>query len=78
MLGQRIGYIRVSTLDQNPERQLDNINVDRIFTDKASGKDTKRPELDALMCFVRTGDSGRCHQSRVDENGRSMSWINLQ
>lgn len=43
MIGQRIGYIRVSTFDQNPERQLDNIGVDRIFTDKASGKDTKRP-----------------------------------
>ena len=45
MPGQRIGYVRVSTLDQNPERQLDNIQVDRIFTDKASGKDATRPQL---------------------------------
>lgn len=70
MLGQRIGYIRVSTLDQNPERQLDNINVDRIFTDKASGKDTKRPELDALMCFVRTGDTVVVHS--MDRLARNL------
>ena len=56
MKGQRIGYIRVSTLDQNPERQLENIQVDRVFTDKASGKDVKRPQLEALMNFVRDGD----------------------
>lgn len=56
MIGQRIGYIRVSTFDQNPERQLGGIEVDRSFTDKASGKDTKRPELEALMRFARTGE----------------------
>jgi DNA invertase Pin-like site-specific DNA recombinase len=39
MVGQRIGYIRVSTLDQHTERQLDGIEVDRTFTDKAAGKD---------------------------------------
>lgn len=70
MLGQRIGYIRVSTLDQNPERQLDNINVDRIFTDRASGKDTKRPELDALMCFVRTDDTVVVHS--MDRLARNL------
>jgi DNA invertase Pin-like site-specific DNA recombinase len=43
MLGQHIGYIRVSTLDQHTERQLDSIEVDKTFTDKASGKDPKRP-----------------------------------
>ena len=42
MSGQRIGYIRVSTLDQHTERQLDGIELDKTFTDKASGKDTKR------------------------------------
>ena len=56
MNGQRIGYVRVSTFDQNPERQLENIQVDRIFTDKASGKDVRRPQLEALMGFVRVGD----------------------
>ncbi|HBJ1733481.1 TPA: hypothetical protein LA479_004903, partial [Salmonella enterica] len=41
MTGQRIGYIRVSTFDQNPERQLEGVKVDRAFSDKASGKDVR-------------------------------------
>src|SRR5687768_11759596 len=56
MSGQRIGYIRVSTLDQHTERQLDGIQVDKTFSDKASGKDTKRPQLELLLSFVRSGD----------------------
>ena len=56
MPGQRIGYVRVSSFDQNPERQLENISVNKVFTDKASGKDTKRPELEALLAFAREGD----------------------
>ncbi|WP_449820726.1 recombinase family protein [Massilia orientalis] len=44
MHGQRIGYIRVSSFDQNPERQLDHVQVDKQFIDKASGKDTLRPQ----------------------------------
>jgi DNA invertase Pin-like site-specific DNA recombinase len=43
MVGQRIGYIGVSTIDQHVERQLDGIQLDRTFIDEASGKDTKRP-----------------------------------
>lgn len=57
MARQRIGYIRVSTLDQNPERQLEDISVDRTFVDKASGKDFHRPELEALIDFIRSGDT---------------------
>jgi DNA invertase Pin-like site-specific DNA recombinase len=56
MKGQRIGYVRVSTIDQNTERQLDGIELDRIFTDKASGKNTDRPQLELLCSFVREGD----------------------
>jgi DNA invertase Pin-like site-specific DNA recombinase len=41
MHGQHIGYIRVSTLDQHTERQLEGIEVDKTFLDKASAKDTK-------------------------------------
>ncbi len=40
MTGQRIGYVRVSTLDQNEKRQLEGQVLDRLFTDKASGRDT--------------------------------------
>ena len=45
MPGQRIGYIRVSSFDQNPERQLEGVQLDRIFTDKASGKEVILPLL---------------------------------
>lgn len=45
------------TFEQNPDRQLEGVNVDRTFTDKASGKDAKRPQSEALMRFARTGDT---------------------
>lgn len=48
MTGQRIGYVRVSTLDQSTARQLDGIDVDHTFEDKAYGKDANRPELERL------------------------------
>src|SRR5271168_111005 len=53
---KRVGYVRVSTLDQNTERQLDVQELDKIFTDKASGKDTKRPQLQAAVDYLREGD----------------------
>ncbi len=59
--GQRVGYIRVSTLDQNTERQLDGIELDKAFTDRASGKDTKRPQLAAALEYVREGDTLLVH-----------------
>lgn len=57
MAGERVGYIRVSRVDQNPERQLDSIAVDRTFTDKASGKAVQRPALDAMLTHLRDGDT---------------------
>jgi hypothetical protein len=48
MKGHIIGYIRVSTFEQNTDRQLEGIKLDKVFTDKASGKDTKSPALDAI------------------------------
>ena len=56
MKGQTIGYVRVSTVDQNDDRQLVGVEVDRIFTDKTSGKDTNRPGFLLMMQFVREGD----------------------
>lgn len=70
MSGQRIGYVRVSSFDQNPERQLENVTVDRVFTDKASGKDTKRPELERLLAFVREGDTVIVHS--MDRLARNL------
>lgn len=59
--GQMIGYVRVSTLDQNTERQLEGMALDKVFTDKASGKDTDRPQLQAALEYVREGDKLVCH-----------------
>jgi DNA invertase Pin-like site-specific DNA recombinase len=60
MAGQRIGYVR-STLDQNETRQLEGQVLDRIFTDKASGRDTARPELTELLRFAHDGDTVVVH-----------------
>jgi hypothetical protein len=46
--GQRVGYLRVSSLDQNEVRQLEGLALNKTFTDKASGKDVKRPQLEAM------------------------------
>ncbi len=70
MQGQRIGYIRVSSFDQNPERQLEHIQVDKVFIDKASGKDTQRPQLDVLLSFVREGDTVVVHS--MDRLARNL------
>ena len=51
-----VGYRRVSTFDQNTERQLEGVKLDKVFTDKASGKDTKRPQLQAAREYLREGD----------------------
>jgi DNA invertase Pin-like site-specific DNA recombinase len=61
MTGQRVGYVRVSTLDQNTIRQLDGLVVDSVYTDKASGKDQNRPQLEAMISFVRAGDTVLVH-----------------
>lgn len=55
----KIGYVRVSTKDQNLDRQFEKLkeeNVTIIFEDKLSGKDTKRPEFQKLLEYVRQGD----------------------
>jgi DNA invertase Pin-like site-specific DNA recombinase len=70
MVGQRIGYIRVSTLDQHVERQLDGVDLDRTFTDHASGKDAKRPQLDLLLRYVREGDTVIVHS--MDRLARNL------
>jgi hypothetical protein len=45
MSGKIIGYVRVSTIEQNTSRQLEGIHLDKCFEDKASGKNTNRPAL---------------------------------
>lgn len=70
MTGQRIGYVRVSTLDQSTARQLDGVNVERVFEDKASGKDVNRPELERMIDFAREGDTVLVHS--MDRLARNL------
>lgn len=70
MKGQRIGYIRVSTIEQNTARQLEGVQVDRLFEDKASGKDVHRPALAELLQFVREADLVICHS--MDRLARNL------
>ena len=70
MDGQRVGYVRVSSFDQNPDRQLDAVCVTRTYIDKASGKDTRRPELDQLLAYVRDGDTVVVHS--MDRLARNL------
>lgn len=58
--GQNIAYIRVSTAEQNEARQIEALqkhNIDRFFKEKVSAKDTNRPQLIAMLDYVREGDS---------------------
>jgi len=70
MSGQTVGYIRVSTIDQNESRQLDGKKLKRKFIDKASGKDTNRPQLKELIAFVREGDTVLVHS--MDRLARNL------
>jgi len=67
---QKFGYSRGSTLDQNTIRQLDGEHLDRVFTDKASGKDQNRPELAKLIDFARDGDTVLVHS--MDRLARNL------
>lgn len=68
--GQRVGYVRVSTADQNTARQLDSETLDKTFADYASGKDTNRPELAKALEYVREGDTLVIHS--MDRLARSL------
>lgn len=70
MSGLRVGYIRVSTSEQNAERQLQGIALDRVFSDAASGRDAARPQLDQLLAFVREGDTVLVHS--MDRLARNL------
>ncbi|TSD56403.1 recombinase family protein [Variovorax sp. KBS0712] len=72
--GQRICYVRVSSADQNDARQLEGLELEKIFTDKASGKDTNRPQLQAMLSHVRDGDHLYVHS--MDRLSRSL--VDLQ
>ena len=66
----KIGYKRVSTLDQNTARQLDGLTLDKVFEDHASGKDTARPQLQAALEWAREGDTLVIHS--MDRLARNL------
>lgn len=68
--GQRVGYRRVSSLDQSTARQLDGVRLNKCFTDQASGKDTNRPQLRAALDYCREGDTLVVHS--MDRLARSL------
>jgi len=58
--GQIVGYVRVSSRGQNPERQVEALSgCERLFTDRLSGKNTERPALTEMIGYVREGDTVR-------------------
>lgn len=70
----RIGYVRVNSLDQNPDRQIEDLKtqqVEKIFMDKVSGKNTDRPELQKMLSFIREGDTLIVHS--LDRLARNLA-----
>jgi len=70
MKGQNIGYIRVSSVGQNTDRQLVDIELDETFTEKVSGKDRSRPELELCLKHLRKGDVLHVHS--IDRLARDL------
>lgn len=71
-----VGYVRVSTIDQNEARQLEGLKkyqIEKWFMEKVSGKDTNRPQLQSLLDFVREGDTVYVHDfSRLARSTKDL------
>lgn len=79
MAGIRVGYVRVSTPNQNPDRQISEIKADKFFVDKYTGKTLNRPEFQAMMNFLREGDTLIVHSfDRVGRNLNDLRNVVLQ
>ena len=72
----KVAYVRVSTVEQNEDRQLDGLSkygIERWFTEKISGKNANRPELQNLLDFVREGDTVYVHDfSRLARSTKDL------
>jgi len=73
-MGHKIGYIRVSSVGQNTERQLDGITLEKVFKEKASAKNRKRPVLEDCLDYLRQGDELHVHS--IDRLARNL--VDLQ
>ena len=71
-----VAYVRVSTAEQNEARQVEALrshNIDKWFTEKISGKNTHRPQLQAMLDFVREGDTVYIHDfSRLARSTKDL------
>lgn len=74
MSGHKIGYVRVSSVGQNTERQLDGVEIDKIFREKVSAKNRKRPILDECLEYLRQDD--QLHVHSIDRLARNL--VDLQ
>lgn len=72
--GHNVGYVRVSSFGQKLDRQLDGVELDKVFTEKASAKDAKRPSLQECIQYLREGDTLHVHS--IDRLARNL--IDLQ
>lgn len=79
MKTSNIAYVRVSTVEQNEQRQIDALekyNIDKWFTEKVSAKDMERPELKKLLDYVREGDTVYVHDfSRLARSTKDLLTI---
>lgn len=74
MTGHNVGYVRVSSYSQNTDRQLDGVDIDKIFKEKLSAKDTRRPVLQECLTYLREGDTLHVHS--IDRLARNL--VDLQ
>jgi DNA invertase Pin-like site-specific DNA recombinase len=76
-MGKVINYIRVSAIDQNPERQIQGLpEADKVFIEKASGATTKRPELQAMFGYIRPGEGDKINVLSIDRLARNIEDLN--
>ena len=75
-MGEHIAYVRVSTVEQNEARQLEELkkyNIDKWFTEKVSGKNMNRPELQKMLDYIREGDTVYIHDfSRLARSTKDL------
>jgi DNA invertase Pin-like site-specific DNA recombinase len=69
-MSENIGYIRVSSEGQNTDRQLEGVELHKRFIDKISGASKDRPELNACLQYIRSGDTLHVHS--IDRLSRSL------
>lgn len=71
-----VAYVRVSSADQNEQRQVEGLqkyNIEKWYTEKVSGKDTNRPELKKMLDYVREGDTIYIHDfSRLARSTKDL------